>query len=262
MSTSNEKKFKAQQEAKEKEKAKRGIKERVLDLETLVQSLSASYASLSVSHNTLLGRLDQEKYKNDEFKQKMQVTTESVAGMVRLMRDSEDFTEDNLSEAIAKNQEDRLISQTDDMIKQGLLKETEEVGKESFIISKEFDEEGKLIARRNQFPLSRLVEELQKEFIGKKVGDSVTLKEGNKIDILQIFNIIEPKPEKAKIPEEVEALNKALEAGKEGLKEGSKAAKEEPTEGTEEPTGKSVEENKESEPQSNKEEEQNIEETT
>ena len=250
MSTSNEKKFKAQQETKEKEKAKRGIKERVLDLEKLVESLSASYASIATSHNTLLSRLDQEKYRNDEFKQKMQVTTESVAGMVRLMRDGKDFTEDNLSEAIAKNQEDRLVSQTDDMIKQGLLKETEEVGKDSFIISKEFDEEGKLIARRNQFPLSRLVEKLQKEFIGKKVGDSVTLKEGNKIDILQIFNIIEPESEKAKIPEEVEALNKALEAGKEGLKEGSEAEKE-----------GSEAEKEESEPQSNKEEEQKIEET-
>ena len=177
----------------------KGVKDRVLDLEKAILGLSEAYAKLATNYNTLLRTLDEDKLSQEDFKQKVSVTTESMAALIRLIRDGTELTEENITLAVSLNQEDRLIQQTQEMIEYGVLKEVEVIAeKDSYIVGKEIDEEGKMIARRSQFPLAKLTEELQKEFIGKTVGEEVKLKEGNIIKIIRIYDIVEP--EEAKDP--------------------------------------------------------------
>lgn len=193
-----------------KDKPVTGIKDRVLNLEKAIVSISSSYAKLATNFDNLLVRLDADKYEQENFKQKVSITTESMAGLIRLIRDKNEFTEDNLTEAIALNQEDRLITQTQEMIDSGVLKEAELIKeKDSYMVCKEVDEEGKIISKRSQFALSIFSEELKKEFFGKKVGEEVKLKEGNIIQIIKIYDIIEPKEELV-VPEELEELENEL----------------------------------------------------
>lgn len=247
---------------------RRTVKDRVLDLEKTILGLSEAYAKLAINYNTLLGKLDEDKIEEENFKQKVSITAESMAGLIRCIRDKMEFTEENLNEAVALNQVDRLIQQTQEMIECGVLKETDQIkGKDSYVVSKEFDEEGKVIAKRNQFSLARLKKEFQAKFIGKRNGDEIKLKEGNVVKIIKIYDIVEP--EKTKTPtqedinkphaeiveqtqeasksplsanEEVEKLNKALKAGEEGVTQGE------------------IEDKTKQEPQSNIEEISNVEE--
>ena len=210
----------------------KGIKDRVLDLEKVILGMSEAYAKLIMNYNTLLKRLDQSAINDDNFKQKVSITTESMAAIVRLIRDGTEFTEANMSLAVSLNQEDRLIQQTQEMIEYGVLKEAESIAeKDSYIVGTEEDEKGKLITRRSQFPLSKLTTEFQEQFIGKKVGETIKLKEGNVIKITRIYDIVEPEEKKTPskqedlLPakEQVDKLNKALEAGTEALNTETKA---------------------------------------
>ncbi len=177
----------------------KGVKDRVLDLEKAVLGLGEAYAKLATNYNTLLQTLDEDKFQNDHFKQKVSVTTESMAALVRLIRDGTEFTEENMTLAVSLNQEDRLIQQTQEMIEMKVLKEVDEIKKEdSYVVLKEFDQEGKIISMRSQGPLIKFTKELQERFVGKKVGEKLELKEGNVIEITRIYDIVEP--EEPKIP--------------------------------------------------------------
>ncbi len=90
----------------------------------------------------------------------------------------------------------------------GNLVDTDVIGDQSFLVVRELNSESVEVNPRRQFLVSNenIGEDIKKQLLGKKVGDIVTPDEDKlKIEILEIYDVIEQPTENTEEPE-VEAV--------------------------------------------------------
>lgn len=106
-----------------------------------------------------------------------------------------------ISQAFLDNAIDKLESVVQKQIEAGTLAVTEEAGERSFLVVREL-RDGEIVSRRTQFALPSIDQEIAKEFLSKKVGDSVLLKNGITAEVLNVYSIKELKDVEKKFEEE------------------------------------------------------------
>jgi hypothetical protein len=92
---------------------------------------------------------------------------------------------------MVKIKENSLKEKVDEMLERKMIKTTEEVGVDSFVVGRELSKEGKVENPRIQFLVNRLSEDFQKKLLGKKAGDLISEESKLDLEILQIYNFVE-----------------------------------------------------------------------
>lgn len=141
---------------------------------------------------------------SEVLKEATQLLHQKLDAVVNLVNSGGQLTENNINDAITKANADSLKTKTDQLVESGALKQVDEVTKDSFVVIRELDKDGKLVNPRLQFLLSRVVEEIQNKFVGKKVGDLVVGPE-DKLDgeIMEIYDVVkEEQPPEVPVKEE------------------------------------------------------------
>lgn len=112
------------------------------------------------------------------------------------------ITDDQVAALMIENNANELKEKVDGFLTQGVLKSSETVDQQSFLVGKEVDDEGKVVNKRIQFAVGALQPELQSKLIGAKAGDLVQFTEGTlKLEISEIYAIVTPEQPKEDAPE-------------------------------------------------------------
>ena len=104
------------------------------------------------------------------------------------------------------------------MVDAGQIKEAEEATDNSLIVARELNKNGTVENPRIQFLTSRLVEELQNKFVGKKVGELVKADEDKlDLEIMEIYDITinEIGAQQEEVEEQVEEQQEEDSGGEE-----------------------------------------------
>ena len=131
---------------------------------------------------------------NDILKNALQLVHEKLDAVINLANEGKALSQENINEKVVLLKEQELKNKVDQMLEQGAIEAVEEVGENSLVVSREVDDDGKVVNPRLQFITGRLNEESLKHFLGKKSGDLVKMEEGKLgIEIAEIYNFVEQK---------------------------------------------------------------------
>lgn len=128
---------------------------------------------------------------NEILRDALQLIHEKLDAVISLQSSGQALTDENINETVVKLKEASLKEKVDEMLNQGIIQNTDVVGDDSLIVSRELNKEGKVENPRLQFLVGRLVDQLKSKFIGKKVGDLIQ-GDGDKLDIeiMEIYNLV------------------------------------------------------------------------
>lgn len=163
--------------------------ERLSELENKVDALTESMNGFLDALRTVLMKvadveLSQEqsiKRVSDDLRALKDTLIESVNPQLAEM----------VREKSIENKVSELTNALEQMKNQGqLLESNGEITEKSFLVLQEFDKSGNIISARTQVLLAGLEEVLQKELLGKKVGETVDLGEGKAtVSIQEIYEV-------------------------------------------------------------------------
>jgi len=114
-----------------------------------------------------------------------------------------------------KEEADRQAAQVEELKKQGLIVAADKVGEKSLLVGREFgkptevtDEQGQTQTKpgeviwpgRSQLRFAQIAKEIGEKMLGQPVGFQVDTPQGGKWEILEIYEIVEKKPEDTPAP--------------------------------------------------------------
>jgi hypothetical protein len=127
---------------------------------------------------------------NEVLKDALQLLHEKLESVIALANEGKALSNDNINEKVVMLKEQALKDKVQDLVNAKQITLSEEATDNSLIVARELNKDGTVENPRIQFLTSRLIEELQNKFIGKKVGDLIKGEE-NKLDleIIEIYDI-------------------------------------------------------------------------
>lgn len=213
------------------EEKKLKASERLSILETLVTELSSTLEAVgyeSAVSKMIIERMGQE---NAILKEALQLVHEKLDATILLQIEGSDLSEDNINKKIVSTKENLLDSRVKEQLELGSIVVAEEIGTNSFVVSRELNKDGSVENPRLQFLVKPLKEELQNKLIGLKVGELVVSDEEDKlnIEITEIYTILEEESaeevvsETESLPEEREMTEQeaSLDGSDSGTTDGS-----------------------------------------
>lgn len=127
---------------------------------------------------------------NDILKDALQLLHEKLESVIALSNEGKSLSNNNINEKVVMLKEQALKDRVDDLVNAKQITAAEEVTDNSLIVARELNKNGTVENPRIQFLTSRLVEELQNKFIGKKVGELIKGEEDKlDLEIMEIYNV-------------------------------------------------------------------------
>jgi len=170
---------------------KRTAGQRIEDLERVASGLYHS--------------LDQISRENGMLKDAVHLLDNKVRAIVEAIKNSGqvvDLSDDNLAKIMLGFRVDELKTKLNGLLAQGILKASETIAEESFVVGEEVDTAGTVVNPRVQFALSAIDPNLRDKLKGSKAGDLVELAEGKwRLRVLEVYAIVPPETEEAAAPE-------------------------------------------------------------
>lgn len=110
------------------------------------------------------------------------------------------LNDENISKLMLERNITELKGKVENLVTQGILKATDAVGDNTFLVGSENEKGGKVIHPRVQFTYGSLEKELQEKLKGAKVGDLVTFQEDKlRFSVQEIYAIVPPKAPEAPV---------------------------------------------------------------
>lgn len=130
--------------------------------------------------------------------------SKKLEAVIRLGNSGKAINSANVAAEIVDMNAEQLEKKVEDLKAQGVLAAGEVIQENSFIVGRELNPETKeVVEKRAQYPMFGLKPEAKESFLGKKVGDVVTVKEGrNLFEITEVYNLVVPSAPVAKVSEE------------------------------------------------------------
>lgn len=127
---------------------------------------------------------------NDILKDALQLLHEKLESVIALSNEGKSLSNNNINEKVVMLKEQALKDRVDDLVNAKQITAAEEVTDNSLVVARELNKNGTVENPRIQFLTSRLVEELQNKFIGKKVGELIKGEEDKlDLEIMEIYNV-------------------------------------------------------------------------
>lgn len=143
-------------------------------------------------------------------KEAIKLLGNKLDAVVKASNRGEQLNDDVISKIMVENNIEELKSKVTDLVNQGILVASEEVGEQSFVVGREIDENGEVKNPRMQFVVSALNQDVRSKFPGAKVGQTLDLQEGKwKFEIQEAYSIQTPQAPAAAAPAQEEAKEEA-----------------------------------------------------
>lgn len=127
---------------------------------------------------------------NEILKDALQLLHEKLESVIALSNEGKSLSNNNINEKVVMLKEQALKDKVDDLVNAKQIAAAEEVTDNSLVVARELNKNGTVENPRIQFLTSRLVEELQNKFIGKKVGELIKGEEDKlDLEIMEIYNV-------------------------------------------------------------------------
>ena len=127
---------------------------------------------------------------NEILKDALQLLHEKLESVIALSNEGKSLSNNNINEKVVMLKEQALKDRVDDLVNAKQITAAEEVTDNSLVVARELNKNGTVENPRIQFLTSRLVEELQNKFIGKKVGELIKGEEDKlDLEIMEIYNV-------------------------------------------------------------------------
>ena len=127
---------------------------------------------------------------NEILKDALQLLHEKLESVIALANEGKTLSNENINEKVVLLKEQSLKDKVQDLVYAGQIESSEEVTDNSLVVARELNKNGTVENPRIQFLTSRLIEELQNKFVGKKVGELVKGEEDKlDLEIMEIYNI-------------------------------------------------------------------------
>jgi hypothetical protein len=127
---------------------------------------------------------------NEILKDALQLLHEKLESVIVLANEGKTLSNENINEKVVLLKEQALKDKVQDLVDAGQVKVAEEVTDNSLVVARELNKDGTVENPRIQFLTSRLIEELQNKFVGKKVGELVKGEEDKlDLEIMEIYDI-------------------------------------------------------------------------
>lgn len=127
------------------------------------------------------------------LKEALKLLDNKVNSIVKATASGEPLTDAVLTRIMTENNVAELAQKVTNMVTQGFIVAEEQVSENSFIVASELNDKDEVVNPRLQFALKALSPELQSKLLGVKVGDTLSIKEGLKVKLLESYSIQEPK---------------------------------------------------------------------
>jgi len=175
--------------SQESKETKKTAGQRINNLEqTLVGTLKA------------LGALDNEQ---QVIKEAIGLLGNKIDAVVKLLNASKELSNDNIASVMVDNKAAKLAENTNNLVKNGVLVQTDSVDNNSFVVGREVMDDGVVINPRIQFTVESSQDNLKTKLLGAKVLDKILVQEGKaQLEILEIYSINEPKAPQAPTAQE------------------------------------------------------------
>ena len=109
------------------------------------------------------------------------------------------IADESVNQVIIKENTLQLENLVKELRDKGVIKESEsgEIADEQhFVVAREIDKDGNVIAPRIQFAVMTLIPELKPQFIGQKKGSIIKNEQNeNSLEITEVYSVIPPKKE-------------------------------------------------------------------
>ena len=127
---------------------------------------------------------------NEILKDALQLLHEKLESVIALSNEGKSLSNNNINEKVVMLKEQALKDKVDDLVNAKQITAAEEVTDNSLVVARELNKNGTVENPRIQFLTSRLVEELQNKFVGKKVGELIKGEEDKlDLEIMEIYNV-------------------------------------------------------------------------
>lgn len=182
----------------------RSASQKITDLENALMSLYQTADNMARDLGTI--------------KEAIKLLGNKVDSIVKAASAGEPVNDAVIARIMVENNVEELNQKVKLFVAQGMIKTSEQVTSDSFIVGSEIAEDGTVVNPRLQFALSALTPEMQTKFVGGKAGDVLNLQEGKlKFKIAEVYEIQKPKPAQAAqaaeaVPEAAPAAEASAEA--------------------------------------------------
>jgi hypothetical protein len=135
------------------------------------------------------------------IKDALKLLGNKVDSIMKASREKLELNDENISKLMLENNIAELKGKVENLVTQGILKATEEVGDNTFLVGSENDKDGKVVHPRVQFTYGSLEKDLQEKLKGAKAGQIVTFKDDKlRFVVQEVYAIIPPKAPEAPAP--------------------------------------------------------------
>jgi hypothetical protein len=129
------------------------------------------------------------------IKEAIKLLGNKLDSVVKASAAGEPLNDEVIARIMVENNVEELKQKVTNLVNQGILVASDEVGPTSFVVGRELDAEGKVANPRMQFVVNALNPEVKDKFPGAKVGSTLELQEGKwKFEIQESYNIVTPQP--------------------------------------------------------------------
>lgn len=154
-------------------------------LEKALQTMDQAFYNQSRQIGTMVQTIS---LLNDKISSIMTATQTGVA-----------LTDKNIDDITEARNEQNLKNKLTDLLEKGMIVQSDESKDNSIMVVRQLNKAGEVTNRRMQFVVSSIEEEMRKQLLGKKIGDSVEAS-GNQdavIEVQEIYDIVSPKQEES-----------------------------------------------------------------
>lgn len=163
----------------------RTASERLTDLENALMSL---YNGVNTLSNDVM-----------IIKEAIKLLGNKADAMAKASIRGQQMTDDVISGLMVENNMEELKQKVTNFVSQGILKSSDKVTEESFVVGRELDSEGNVANPRLQFLVSALSENVKNKLPGAQAGQVLDLEEGKmKFEVLEVYSVQVPQTEEIK----------------------------------------------------------------
>lgn len=120
------------------------------------------------------------------------------------------ISNDSVNKLILENNAKELKGRVDGLIESGVMtrEDDTEIGRRTFVVAREIDEDGTIINPRVQFAVASMPEDFIPKILGKKVGDLIKPEDDLtlSLEITEVYQIAPPQEMENNFEEEEEAV--------------------------------------------------------
>lgn len=149
-----------------------------------LELLQQQIVNLTQGYQTLVQRHAQDS-------QRLEHMSDYFMALVKVVDDGKPLSSENVVNGMVAQRVERFDNNIKELLDKGVFKKVSQVGPESTLIVKQFNEKGEEVSHRLQVNMGSVKEDLKANLLNKVVGDKVQLVTKDNNTLFEVLQILE-----------------------------------------------------------------------